>query len=115
MAKTLQDLVNSRATITAENLQSVAKENPPLYNVTTDFENRLVAAMPGDDIAKHPLNTSADTGKDNPFMSKNPLAILRALKAGSMPEHERRQALEYLKLYQKLTGDLTTSSTDDER
>jgi hypothetical protein len=48
-------------------------------------EDRLVAALPGDDITNHPGNVYAG----NPFMNRNPLMVLRMLRSGKLDAHPR--------------------------
>ena len=61
----------------------------------TDFEERLVAAMPGDDISRHP---GYEGFADNPYRGRNPQEVLRLLRDGTIPDQKgRKQAQDWLK------------------
>jgi hypothetical protein len=79
-------------------LHDVVAANPPVETVT-DFERGLVAALPGDDISRHPAYQSFEA---NPYRGQSPQRVMRALKDGSIPTQEgRKQAMEWISLCER--------------
>jgi hypothetical protein len=84
-APTLQDYVEGRVEVPVERI--------------TDFEAGLIAALPGDDITKHPAYENFGS---NPFRGQNPQLVMRALKDGTIPDQKtRKQAMDYINLCER--------------
>ena len=77
-----------------------ALENPtPVDLATTEIERQVTARLPGDSVEDHPWY------RKNPFGGKNPQEVARLLAANQIPADQRRDAQEWIRTYETLTGE----------
>lgn len=106
MPKGLRDLIAPLPD--TPTLHDIVAANPPVDECRSDVEKRIGTRMPGDDLTGHPL------ALQNPYKGANPQKLRRMLAEGVIKDtFLRQQALEWLRAYEILTGEIVIKSCAD--
>ena len=76
-------------------LRDLVANNPPVEAVRTDAEDKVFAAMPGDDISEHPL------GEENPFWGGAYTELKEKVRDPSLSRQEQLQVQDAINAAEK--------------
>lgn len=83
-------------------IRELIGSSPPIDPGRTPAEDRAGVALPGDPVE----------GFDNPFLGRNPQAVLRLLRSGSLSPDQEALARDALAVFEGVSGENLTGGIE---